>query len=276
MKFAVCNEMFGERPWHDICAAVRSHGYDGVEIAPFTLAPTVDQISPAQRRHIRQTAEDHGLEIVGLHWLLAKTEGLSITDRDPKRRRATRDYLCRLVDLCHSLGGRIMVFGSPQQRNLPPDVDKATGLAYAAEVFGEVCLLAEAADVVIALEPLAPSETNFLTSAAEARVLIEMVSHPNLRLHLDAKAMAEEALPMDELVRRNADLLTHVHVNDVNRLGPGMGRLDLRPLLGALVDVGYNGFLSVEIFDMSIGPERVMEESRAYLARQLHNAARTA
>ena len=70
-----------------------------------------------------------GLETVGLHWLLAKTTGLHLTSPDSAVRRRTADYLADLARLCRDLNGRIMVLGSPQQRNLAPGSVRPTGCA---------------------------------------------------------------------------------------------------------------------------------------------------
>ena len=65
MKIALCNEMFEGRSMADVCEVSRRLGYDGIEIAPFTLAPSADEITPGARKEVRQTIEDHGLETVG-------------------------------------------------------------------------------------------------------------------------------------------------------------------------------------------------------------------
>ena len=74
--------------------------------------------------------EDAGLETIGLHWLLAKTEGFYLTSPDAAVRRATGDYLKALAEATRDLGGSLMVLGSPKQRDLLPGVtyDQAADL----------------------------------------------------------------------------------------------------------------------------------------------------
>lgn len=259
--------MFESVPWERVCDIIASHGFDGVEIAPFTFASYVTDIDAALRRAIRRTAERAGLDVIGLHWLLAKTEGLHVTHPDPDVRARTREYLAELVRFCADVGGRVLVFGSPQQRNLIGGTDSETAMSRAAAVFERALVEAERAGVVIAFEPLSPAETDFGSSAAEAMRLIERVGHPCFRLHLDAKAMAAEERPMDELVKTYYHCLEHVHVNDANLLGPGMGDLDLGPLLETLKRVGYDKYASIEVFRTDPGPEAILRESKAYLDR---------
>jgi sugar phosphate isomerase/epimerase len=75
MKFAICNETFNDRTVEAGFQLARDCGYTGIEIAPFTLATYATDISAARRQEVRRQAADAGLEVVGLHWLLAKTEG---------------------------------------------------------------------------------------------------------------------------------------------------------------------------------------------------------
>ncbi len=269
MKLAACNEMLAGKTWEEACATISAHGYQGVEIAPFTLAPTVREVSATQREHLQAVAREHGLEIVGLHWLLAKTEGFYLTHPERSVRQLTAAYFSDLVRFCSEIGGKVLVLGSPLQRNLLPGVGWDEAMSYAADTLQEPSHIASGEGVAIAIEPLNPYDTNFINTAAQARTLIELVDQPGCRLHLDARAMAYEHRPMAEIVHANADILAHVHVNDVNNLGPGMGAVDLAPMIAALRQVAYTGFLSVEVFDTTPGPAEILAKSRAYLERLL-------
>ncbi|MCS7303588.1 MAG: sugar phosphate isomerase/epimerase [Thermoguttaceae bacterium] len=265
MKFAICNETFQDWPLERGFAFAAECGYEGVEIAPFTIAPYVTQISQNTRSAIRQQAHQAGLEIVGLHWLLAKTEGFHLTSPNAEIRRHTADYLADLCRFCADVEGRVMVFGSPKQRDIPEGISPQQAMEYAAEVFQRLVPVLEKHQVILAVEPLAPSETNFLCTAAEAVELIQRIGSPQVRLHLDCKAMSSEKVPIPDLIRQYHQLLVHFHANDPNRQGPGFGQLDFIPILDALKQVGYQGWVSVEVFDYSPGVERLAKESLQYL-----------
>ena len=265
MKFAICNETFQDRPFEKAFAFAAECGYTGVEIAPFTMANYVTDISAAQRDEVRRQAEAAGLEVVGTHWLLAKTEGFYMTSPEREVRAKTAGYFRELVRFCADLGGRVMVCGSPQQRNLLPGVSHEQAMEYAREVFAEVVPALEEHDVVLAFEPLAPSETNFIQTAAAGVELIEAVGSPHFRLHLDCKAMSSESIPIPELIRRHHRLLAHFHANDPNLQGPGFGELEFRPIFEALGEVDYRGWVSVEVFDYMPGVERLVRESIEYM-----------
>jgi sugar phosphate isomerase/epimerase len=274
MKFAICQELFEGWDWERQCRFIREVGYDGVEVAPFTLAPRITDVSPARRHELRAQAESNGLTICGLHWLLAKTDGLHLTTFDTQVRRGTADYLRALGNACADLGGTVLVFGSPAQRNLERGLSKEQALEHAAEVFRAAMPALADRGVTLAMEPLTPKETDFINTCAEAEQLIRMVDHPNFRLHQDVKAMLSEATPIPELIRRYAPLTAHFHVNDDNLLGPGMGRTDFHPIFAALEETQYSGWVSVEVFDYRPGAEKIARESLDYMRRVLAEVRR--
>lgn len=265
MKYAICNETFLDWPFEKAFAFARECGYTGIEIAPFTINPDARQITAEKRNEVRRQAEKAGLDVVGLHWLLAKTEGLYLTTPDAAVRRATTAYVEELARLCRDLGGSILVFGSPLQRNLLPGVSLDEGMKYAAEVFQAAMPVLEDLDVTLAIEPLGPAEGNFLLTAADGVKLMQMVGSPHCRLHLDCKAMSSEGTPIPEIIRRCAPWMVHFHANDANKLGPGFGEIDFVPIFEALGQIDYRGWVSVEVFDYSPGVERLARESIEYM-----------
>lgn len=278
MKFAICNEMFGERALAaDTFASIRKLGYTGLEIAPFTFAPhaqpfDVRQVNAERIVEVRSMAEDAGLEIVGLHWLLAKTEGFYLTSPDPTVRRRTGEYLRALAEVCADLGGLIMVLGSPQQRNLLPGVTYEDAEAYAVEVLHAAVPACKQFGVTIGIEPLGPAEGDFIPNAKAGIRLAEMVGSAHCKLHLDVKAMSSEGRPIPEIIRESRDWLVHFHANDPNLLGPGMGNVDFRPIFAALREIKYTGWVSVEVFKYEPSPEAIARESIQYMQRVLTGA----
>jgi sugar phosphate isomerase/epimerase len=261
MKFAICNETFVDWPHEKACAFAAECGYTGLEIAPFTLGATASDVTTAQRSQIRKTIESAGLETVGLHWLLAKTTGFHLTTADEEVRKRTGAYFGELARLCRDLGGSIMVLGSPLQRNLPPEMTHEEGMRNAAHTILLALPALEETGVTIAIEPLGPAEGNFLLTADKGIELIEMIGSPQVRLHLDVKAMSTEPTPIPQIIEKHARHLVHFHANDPNKRGPGMGDVEFAPILKALKGVGYDGWVSVEVFDYEPGPERLALES---------------
>lgn len=267
MRFAICNEIFEGWPWEKVCAFAASVGYAGLEVSPFTLADRAEDVTPDRRRALRRQANDRGVEVLGLHWLLVKPPGLYITDPDPGVRRRTADYFVQLVHLCADLGGTVLVIGSPKQRNLLPGVSFDQALGFAADVFAPSLAPAAERGVTLAIEPLGPQETDFLNTAEQAMGLVRRLGHPNFQVNLDVKAMSSEPTPIPDIIRATAGHIAHVQVNDPNLLGPGMGEVRHEPIVAALREVGYDGWLSVEAFDFRPGAEAIARQSIEYLKR---------
>ena len=263
MKFAICNETFVDWPFEKAFATARECGYTGIEIAPFTIAADAKDISAQARQQIRRQAEEADLEVIGLHWLLAKTEGYYLTSPDANVRQRTAEYIGELARLCRDLGGKLLVFGSPQQRNLLPGVSLAEATNYAAEVIGRSVETLQETGITLAVEPLGPAEGDFLNTAAEGVALVEQIGSPMVRLHLDVKAMSTESISVADVIRANASQLVHFHANDPNKLGPGMGEVDFVPIFAALKEIDYQGWVSVEVFDYDPGAEYIAKQSMA-------------
>lgn len=270
MKFAICHELFENWSWEDQCREIARLGYRGIEFAPFTLGRPPAAVSAGERREIRETAEKHGLQLMGLHWLLAKTTGFHLTTADAAVRAATARYLVELAQLCADFGGSVMVFGSPGQRSLEKGATWQRAFGNAVEVFRQAMPAIGDLGVTICMEPLTPKETDFINTCGEATAMIWAVDHPNFQLHQDVKAMlGGETTPIPALIDRYKDVTKHFHVNDSNLLGPGMGETDYVPILTALKNSGYDGWVSVEVFDYKPGAQRIAQESIEHLQQTL-------
>ncbi len=252
----------------EVCAAAHKLGYHGIEIAPFTLAPSANEVTAAQRKEVRRTIADSGLETVGLHWLFAGPTGLHLTTTDKQIWGRTRDYLSCLLDLCSDLGGKVLVLGSPKQRSIVEGQTKKGAWQKAVDLLSSVMDHAAELGLTICLEPLSPVETNFINTVAEGMKMVRQINHPNFKIHLDVKAMSSESKPVPDVIRsvRVTDI-GHFHVNDPNLYGPGMGEVDYGPIAEAVKDVGYDKWLSVEVFKYDPDPETIARKSIDYLRK---------
>ncbi|NLN20309.1 MAG: sugar phosphate isomerase/epimerase [Firmicutes bacterium] len=264
MKIAICNDVYKDWSWDDVCRDAAEAGYDAIEIAPFTFAQSVESISKQEREKIRNVAAEHGIAIAGLHWLLLGPEGLHLYDPDASA--VTKPYLEALAEFCADIGGEVLVFGSPKQRQRPEHLEPERARDLAKKALADWARACHQRGLLLCLEPLTSAETDFIVSAGEAVQLIEEIDEPGLALHLDVRAMLSEELPMEEIIRSYAKYLRHVHVNDAGMIPPGKGETPYEPIVSALKESGYTGYLSVEVFDLQgQEPQVVARESANFL-----------
>ena len=270
IQLGICNEMFEGWKLPEICKVVREVGYDGIELAPFTLAARITDLTPAERREIRATIADAGLTTIGLHWLLARTDEFYLTSPDPAVQIRTGDYLRALAEATRDLGGSLLVLGSPLQRNLLPGVSYDQAIGHASATLDRVLPDLEPLGVDLCLEPLGPGETDFLNTCDQTVGWLAQLNHPRVKLHMDVKAQSTEAgQTVPDLIRQHAAQAGHFHAQDTNKLGPGMGRVDFGLILRALVASGYDRWVSIEVFDFAPGPETIARTSFRTLKSEL-------
>jgi D-psicose/D-tagatose/L-ribulose 3-epimerase len=268
MRIALCNEVLAEMPLERQCAYAAALGYDGLEIAPFTLDASPEKISTAQAAKIRATVEASGLVVTGLHWLLVKPDGLSLTDPDGAVRARTLEVMIHLTGLCAELGGAVMVHGSPRQRQIAPGESREIALARLRDGLAQVAFAAARTGVIYCIEPLSRKETALVNSVAEAAELVRSIDHPNLRTMIDCSAAGQtESESIPALIDRwlPTGLIAHLQVNDPNRRGPGQGEMKFAPIMAALKRHDYAGTIAVEPFDYVPDGPGVAAFSAGYL-----------
>jgi D-psicose/D-tagatose/L-ribulose 3-epimerase len=252
MRIALCNEVIAPMPFPQQCEYAAKLGYDGLEIAPYTLSEEPHRMGSAQIAAARAAAEDCGVAVTGLHWLLVKPSGLSISTRDEAIRKKTIDVMLALIDLCAELGGKYLVHGSPQQRRIEAGETRAAAMARAKECFAAVAECAQKAGVVYCIEPLSAEQTPLINTLGEAAQLVAEIRSPAVRSMLDCSSAGRmEKAPLGALVEEwlPKGVIAHVQVNDRNRRGPGQGEQRFAPLFAALKKHGYAGDVAVEPFD---------------------------
>jgi D-psicose/D-tagatose/L-ribulose 3-epimerase len=252
MRIALCNEVIAPMPFPAQCEYAAKLGYDGLEIAPYTLSEEPHRMGTARIAAARAAAEDAGIAVTGLHWLLVKPVGLSISTKDDAVRKKTIDVMLALIDTCAELGGKYLVHGSPQQRRVEAGETRAAAMDRAQASFAAVAERAQKAGVVYCIEALAAESTPLINTLEEAARMVAQINSPSIRTMLDCSAAGRmEKEPLGALIERwvPKGVIAHVQVNDRNRRGPGQGEQRFAPLFSALLRHGYAGDVAVEPFD---------------------------
>lgn len=270
MRYAACNELVHDRTFPEACALIAQHGYQGIELAPYSLADDPLRIPPRCAREVRRTIEEAGLTCVGLHWLLKAPPGLHITTPDAAVRRRSWDAVRFLVDFCHGVGGTLVVLGSGKQRGTQ-GISRDRAMAIFAEELAALAPHLERSGVTVCMEPLQVQVTDVLNTLGEARALIEEIGNPRIASMLDFHNSQDEREPWPRLIAAHADIIRHVHLNEVDGHHPtlvprpGRARSAYAGAFAALADTGYKGWISLETFHAAESPATVLAETRTFL-----------
>jgi len=265
MKYAVCNELFGSLPLQTSCELAARYGFEGLELAPYTLADTPRDLGSATRAHIRRVLAETDLKFVGLHWLLVAPEGLHLTAPDRSVREKSWDLMKYLIELCAELGGGVMVLGSGKKRNAS-GVAFETARTYLKEGLQTLAPFADQGNTKILVEPLSASVTDMINTLSEVEDLIGEIDHPAVSGIFDFHNCTEETLTWPQLIARFQQIITHVHVNEVDGGYPGSGASDFLPAFKALKNIAYPGWVSLEVFNQKKPPEIILKQTARFIS----------
>jgi sugar phosphate isomerase/epimerase len=251
--------------WDKQCDLVGRAGYQGIEIAPFSLVKeTVGELTPAIRREMVRVMKASGIECAGLHWLLSPPPaGLHVTTPDRELRRKSWAYIEALIDFCGDLGGTVMVFGSPKGRSTTAGLSVIEAKNHLADGLAGVADHAQRRGVKILLESLGHDQTDVVNNLAETVELLERIAHPAIQTMFDFHNTTDETEPFPRLIEKYFSRIHHVHVQEMDGryLGSGNAENEFFASFRKLKDLRFDKWISVEVFDFSPGAETLAAES---------------
>jgi sugar phosphate isomerase/epimerase len=225
--------------------ALAEMGFEGLEVAPSRVWEDTVNLSFFEVDKYRSKVESAGLKILGLHSLFFDQPKLGLF-RGLEVRAKTIDFLSHLSKVCSDLGGKTLVYGSPQARKRN-DLSIKEADEEAISFFKELSKAIESHGTCFVIEALGENETDYINSARHALKISKAVNRDELKNHLDAKAVVDAKEAEIGFFRELAPTLVHYHAND-----PGLGVLGEtfkvdHHLLGKLLrDIDYQGYVSIE------------------------------
>lgn len=275
-RLSACNELYEKTPFLDACRSMKRAGWDGIEIAPFTLQTDATQLPKDRRVEVRDMIASEGLEFVGLHWLTVGPQGLHVTTPDVETRRRSWEYVRGLVELCADLrpskavSGGVMVFGSPNQRKTTGGATRQEATRNYVEGVRTIVPDLEAAGVTLLIEALPVAQSDVIQTLDEAASLVEEIGSPNVQTMFDSHNAIDEEDPHAKIVARNWDKIRHIHVNELDGSYPRpAGGYDFKPVLQVAKNRNFPGWVSMEVFDFTPGSEKIVHEAIAYLREEI-------
>ena len=268
MKYAVCNELFGDMALRKAAATLRAAGYGGIEFAPYTV---FGDFTPAMIRNgvagIAETLAGEGLEFVGFHWLMVGPEPLHLAATDESLRQRSLDHLRRLLDAAGELGGGVLILGSPKQRSTVAGSDRATAVRKLSEGLALLGDHAMSCKSRILMEALDSSQTDIVNTLAEASALVEAIGSPGIGEMFDFHNVGDETDPWEALIRAQGERIAHIHINEMDGRAPGTGTSEYGPAFQALREIDYKGWISMEIFEKPADPGETVRQALRFLSR---------
>ena len=249
--------------WDDLelgCQRARALGFDAVEVFP----PGPDAIEPEA---LHELLDENGLSLAavgtGAGWVKHK---LSLTSPDEAIREKAIAFIRSIMELAAQFGAPAII-GSMQGR-AADNVTKPIALRYLGNALFKLDECAADLKVTLLYEPLNRYETNLINTLAEGTQFLKGLSTQNVKLLADLYHMNIEETNLADALRAAGSHVGHIHFADSNRKAAGLGHTDFAPIVGALREIGYDGYLSAEIFslpDSDAAAKQTIESFRKYI-----------
>ncbi len=277
MRYAVCNELFGDMPFGEACRITREEGFEGMEIAPYTIFGDFSDAAIGKgivsRSHI---LKEEGLQFAGFHWLLAAPEGLHLASPDRFVRSRSWEHLRFMLECAAGFGGGNLVLGSPKQRSTTPGMAPSEVKRIIIDGLFEIADHAASCSSKLLLEALSPDQTDIVTSLEEAVEVVQLVNKPTIRTMFDFHNARAEKFAPATLIEQFYPYIEHVHLNETEKgSAPGSGNTDYLPPVRALRARKYSGWLSIEIFQVPKEPRQVLRTAMRTMREAEASASRT-
>lgn len=240
----------------DACRLAQQLGYDAIEI----FAPGPEAVDAGE---LKKLLDDHGLALAavgtGAGWV---KHGLQLADTDAGKRQEARDFVRRMIDFGGPFGA-FAIIGSMQGRHTA-EVSRDQARGYLAEALEDGGSYAAQYNVPLVYEPLNRYETNQVNTVADGVALLESLSTDNVKLLCDLFHMQIEERDLAEALISGGQHVGHIHFVDSNRRPVGEGHLDFRPIIKALREIQYPGYLSAEAFAYPDPTQAAEQTMRAF------------
>jgi D-psicose/D-tagatose/L-ribulose 3-epimerase len=224
-------------------AKLKHTGFDGVELPLFGG-------DKSHYQKVRKELDNLGLACTTV--TVANPNANPISP-DAALRQAGLDHLKWAIEMTALLGGENLC--GPYHS--PLGVFSGTGptneeKSRAADVLRKAAEFAQAHKVTLAIEYLNRFECYFLTTAADAKALVQKVDHPHFRMMYDTFHANIEEKAIGPTIESIAGSFVHVHISENDRGTPGSGHVHWDETFRALRKVGYDGWMVIEAFGRAL------------------------
>ena len=233
MRIAISNIAWDTTEDLEVARLLRQYQIDAIDIAPSKYFSDIQNTTHAQIHLVKQWWHDHGIEITGMQALLFGTQGLNLFG-EPSIQQAMLDHLAAVCRIAAGLSAKLLVFGSPKNRNRTGLTDDQAA-EIAVNFFQRLGNIAAGLGVIICLEPNPASYgCNFMTNSLETSQLVRKIAHPAIKMQLDTGAMAMNHEKPEMIIQQCADIIGHIHASEPNLIPLGGGNTPHQQIAQAL------------------------------------------
>ena len=250
-------------PLDEVIPRLARIGYDGIEIGAAAPHAYPAYVGPERRKEIRTLLEANGIEVSAMLPAPGGGPGFNVASPSQEERRAAIEQYKEVAQLCADLGGNTLLYVAGW---VIYGTEWKQAFDWSREALVEIGRAADDLGMTVAVEQN-PADGNLIESLDDGVELMRSVDAPNVKLMFDTiHAMYRNEVPTDYVYRMGNDL-RYVHLSDIDRLPPGQGRGDFVGLVQALTDIGYDGYLSMEIgFNYrNAQPDKFAREAYEYM-----------
>jgi fructoselysine 3-epimerase len=238
-------------------------GYDGIEIGAAAPHAYPSHLNKDRRKAIKRILDDGGIAVSSMLPAPGGGPGFNVASPLAEERREAIDQYKQVIELCSDLGGPTVMYIAGWQIY---GTSRIQAWAWSREALSEIAKTAADFGIMLVVEPT-PTDSNLVESCDDAIEMMEQIGAKNVGLMFDTQhAYYRNEVPTD-YVYRMGENLRHIHLSEFGRLAPGAGRGDFVGLVSALREIGYKGYLTMEIgFNRrDVEPDLVARQAYEYL-----------
>jgi sugar phosphate isomerase/epimerase len=234
--------------WGDVYAGIKrlsQIGFNAIEVAG---VPSYFH----EAEKIKKAADTEGLAVSSI---CTMCQDCDLAFPRIEERKKGVQYMYQVVDFSAALGSKLVVINPTRLTKWTPLAKIEDELKWGAESVAEVADYAKQKEVTLCVEAWNRYDTYLINTAAECRTFVDMVKRDNVGVMLDTFHLNIEEVDMAKAMLDSRGYLVHLHIGDSNRAAPGMGHIDFVPLMKALKEIDYQGYVTMELVPPAADPE---------------------
>lgn len=276
MKLAFSSNGFTDCSPVEAVKRIAALGYAGVELladTPHLFPPAVDATLCASLNEVLQanamTVSNMNANTAIGYYGRKFWEPLfepSLANPQPEARQWRIDYTRQVIDLADALNAPMISITSGRP---VADCEPARGLELLSESLTALLPYAKKKNIRIGIE----YEPGLLIeNCEELAVFLEGMNSPLLGANLDLGHSQVAGEDINTVTKRLGAKIFHIHLEDIRgrkhyHLIPGQGDMDFPAIFTALQNIGYHGFICVELYTCHRHPEKAASQAYDFLRK---------